>query len=101
MSWESGNQLQTTASPRGSSQPYMEVRLASRASRDRATPLGVPVLPDVNCTKRPGASSAPEDIVPSHPLNGWTATDAVDKRGTSAGSHRSRLAPVREHIWAI
>ena len=38
MSWESGSQLQTTAPLRGSSQSYIEARLASSASSERAMP---------------------------------------------------------------
>ena len=70
MSWERGNQLQTTAPSRGANQSYMDRRLASRASSDSSMPLGSPVLPEVNCTNRPGASYASGNPPERQPLEG-------------------------------
>src|SRR5271157_5403738 len=101
MSWESGNQLHTTAPSRGSSHPYIDVRLASSASRVRAMPRGVPVLPDVNCTKLPGASEGSASPAELHSLNARTGTGAADSNPLSDGSHRRWVAPVNAHIVPI
>ena len=90
MSWERGSQLQTTAPFRGSSQSYMDVRLASSASRERAMPRGVPVLPEVNCTKLPGASAPP-----GRPA----ATPFAERmRGNRSGGQEGRQPRVAEQM---
>ena len=88
MSWESGNQLQTTAPSLGASQSYMEVRLASRASRESSMPRGSPVLPEVNCTKRPGCLGRGRDSSRSSTHRRHeAATGPTESSSTRPGSH--------------
>src|ERR1700722_5717679 len=101
MSWDRGNQLETPPPAGGPSQPYMEARLASNAPSERVMPFGGPVLPDVNCTKLPGASGAPAEADDAHLLKGSTATGAADNTETSPGSQRTWVAPERAHIRPI
>ena len=58
---------------------------AAALPRERAIPLGVPVLPEVNCTKFPGASVPPGRPDVLHSLNGCAGTGPVDRSAVNPG----------------
>jgi hypothetical protein len=64
-------------------------------------PFGVPVLPDVNCTKRPGALCAPLYADEAHALKGCTAMGAADSSETSPASQGRWVAPEMMHMLPI